>query len=351
MELLRNQSLYFNIGVEPPLYFINSNLLSIVKSGLCYNHDLSFTEDAGMREKSILVTGGSGFIGRNFSAFALTQGARVTILSRTPEFAVRLLPEGVHVIGNLHEIDARDQFDTIVNLAGEPLADRRWTPARKSLFIDSRVNTTKAVVEFFRDRDQKPDLVISGSAVGYYGHSDHRVDETSSSIDCFSSRLCKQWEDSASGFESMGCRVCYLRIGIVLGEGGALARMLPAFRLGLGGPLGAGQQFMSWIHRDDLISLIYHCMNNIKLKGPINATAPNPVTNREFSQTLGAALSRPAKLRMPQMIIRALFGEMGNELLLGGQNVLPKVALESDFIFQYPELNSALRNLLSSPID
>ena len=301
-----------------------------------------------MNDKSILVTGGSGFIGRNFSAFALTQGASVTILSRRPEFARRLLPARVCIVGKLSQIDSRAKFDTVVNLAGEPLAARRWTSARKRLFIDSRINTTKSLVEFFRHQDHKPDLVISGSAVGYYGHSDRCVDEGSPSIDCFSSRLCKNWEDSAFDFESMGCRVCYLRIGIVLGEEGALARMLPAFRLGMGGPLGSGQQYMSWIHRDDLISLIYHCMKDIKLKGPINATAPNPVTNREFSQALGIALSRPAKLSMPPMIVKALFGEMGDELLLGGQHVSPKVALESNFVFQYPELSYALSNLLSS---
>ena len=329
------------------IYLINSNLLSIVKSTLCYNHNPFFAEGFCMERKSILVTGGSGFIGRNFSISALDMGARVTVLTRTPDVSRGLLPAGVSLIRGLTEIDDRDQFDTVVNLAGEPLADRRWTKARKRLFIDSRINTTKSILEFFRHRDSRPSLIISGSAVGYYGHSTQPLDERSSGIDGFSHQLCKNWEASASGFESIGCRVCYLRIGIVLGEAGALARMLPAFRLGLGGPLGSGEQYMSWVHRDDVIALIHHCMNDSKLKGPINATAPNPVTNREFSQVLGTVLSRPAILRMPSMMVKALFGEMGRELLLSGQHVFPKVALDSNFVFQHPKLGPALRNLLS----
>ena len=188
--------------------------------------------------------------------------------------------------------------------------------------------------------------MISGSAIGYYGPGEQAVDETTAPVDGFSHQLCRTWENSARRFEALGCRICYLRTGIVLGEEGALARMLPAFKLGLGGPIGNGLQWMSWIHINDMVELIVHCINNPEIAGAINATAPNPVTNQEFSATLAGLLERPNFFRMPAFMIKLLFGEMGEELLLQGQKVLPAKALNSRFKFQFSNLKGALSNIL-----
>jgi uncharacterized protein (TIGR01777 family) len=160
--------------------------------------------------------------------------------------------------------------------------------------------------------------------------------------------LCKTWEQSAKRFEAIGSRVCYLRTGIVLGEEGALARMLPPFKLALGGPIGTGKQGMSWIHIEDMVGAILHCINTPEISGPVNATAPNPVSNAEFSVSLGAALERPAVLPMPGFMVKLLFGEMGEELLLQGQFVLPNKLLASDYLFQYSDLDKALQQIVAA---
>ena len=308
--------------------------------------NLFLARDVAVRPMSILVTGGSGFIGRHFCESAIARGAQVTVLTRDRAKAARFLPRGVSLYENLNDIGNEEIFDIVVNLAGEPLGDNRWTAKRKKLFIDSRVGITERLLTFFGRRESRPKHVISGSAVGYYGHSSVPLDESSSGSAGFSHQLCRSWEDTALGFESLGSRVCLLRTGIVLGESGALARMLPAFRMGLGGPLGDGGQYMSWIHRDDMISLINHCIEDKGIRGPVNATAPNPVTNREFASMLGATLRRPANIRMPSVMAKALFGEMANELLLNGQRILPTVVLEGGFVFRFPNLESALVDLL-----
>ena len=236
---------------------------------------------------SILVTGGSGFIGRHFCSAADQLGMHLTVLTRNPSAARKRVPDSVKLISRLSQLEADYRPDILVNLAGEPLADGRWTHRRKQKFYDSRINTTDSLFEFFsRAGQQPPKLVISGSAIGYYGPGEQAVDETAAPVDGFSHQLCRTWENSARRFEALGCRICYLRTGIVLGEEGALARMLPAFKLGLGGPIGNGQQWMSWIHINDMVEMIVHCINNPEIEGAINATAPNPVTNEEFSATL-----------------------------------------------------------------
>ncbi len=295
---------------------------------------------------SILVTGGSGFIGSHFCNAATQLGMQLCVLTRNPAVAARRLPDAVQLISRLSELDADYAADIIVNLAGEPLADGRWTHRRKQKFYDSRINTTDSLFEFFANRKVLPKLVISGSAIGYYGPGEHAVDETAEAIDGFSHQLCRTWENSAKRFESLGCRVCYLRTGIVLGEEGALARMLPAFKLGLGGPIGSGKQWMSWIHIDDMVAMILHCINSPGIAGAVNATAPNPVTNRDFSSTLAAQLKRPDFLTMPAIMIKVLFGEMGEELLLQGQKVVPAKLLNSGFKFKYANLKAAVENIL-----
>jgi uncharacterized protein (TIGR01777 family) len=295
---------------------------------------------------SILVTGGSGFIGRHFCAAATRLGVQLCVLTRNPDAAEQRLPDSVRLIKRLSEIDDDYTPDIILNLAGEPLANGRWTHRRKQKFYDSRVNTTDSLFDFFASRQSSPKLVISGSAIGYYGPGEQAVDENGMVADGFSHQLCRTWENSAQRFESLGCRVCYLRTGVVLGEEGALARMLPAFKLGLGGPIGSGKQWMSWIHIEDIVALIFHCINNPNIQGAVNATAPNPVTNRDFSGILAALLKRPNYLAMPAILIKILFGEMGEELLLQGQKVVPAKALASGFEYQYANLKAALKNIL-----
>ena len=299
-----------------------------------------------MPAKSLLLTGGSGFIGRHFCRSAIRSGISVTLLTRNVTAAASVVPETVRLCASLEDIDADTHFDTVVNLAGEPLGDGRWSSARKGKFFTSRVDFTEALVDFFSRRNTPPKQVISGSAIGYYGPGTEPVNESSTATEGFSHTLCHRWEVAASGFERLGSRVCYLRTGIVLGELGALARMLPAFRLGLGGPMGDGEQYMSWIHRDDMVALIKHCIDHPTLSGPVNATAPAPGSNRQFSRELGRALRRPEALPMPAVMARLLFGEMADELLLQGQCVLPEALLATDFRFQYPELGIALEALL-----
>jgi uncharacterized protein (TIGR01777 family) len=295
---------------------------------------------------SILVTGGSGFIGRHFCETIDQLGLKLCVLTRNPQAAAKKLPDSVQLVSRLSELSADYTPEVILNLAGEPLADGRWTHRRKQKFYDSRINTTDSLYDFFAKRETAPKLVISGSAIGYYGPGELAVDETGGAIDGFSHQLCRTWENSAKRFESLGCRVCYLRTGIVLGDEGALARMLPAFKLGLGGPIGTGKQWMSWIHIEDMVEIILHCINNPEIQGAVNATAPNPVTNRDFSATLAAVLKRPDYLTMPSIMIKMLFGEMGEELLLQGQKVVPAKVLGSGFEFKYANLKAALKNIL-----
>ena len=296
---------------------------------------------------SILITGGSGFIGRHFCTQAQQLGFQLCVLTRNPEAAAARLPASVRLIQRLSELEADYAPEVIVNLAGEPLAAGRWTQRRKQRFYDSRINLTGRLYDFCVARGHKPAVVISGSAIGYYGPGDQPVDEHSTAVDGFSHQLCKTWEQSAKRFETLGTRVCYLRTGIVLGEEGALARMLPPFKLAFGGPIGSGKQGMSWIHINDMVGAILHCINNPQIGGPVNATAPHPVSNAEFSTCLGVALNRPARLPMPALMVKLLFGEMGEELLLQGQYVLPNKLLANDFQFQYPDLEQALQQIVA----
>lgn len=295
---------------------------------------------------TMLVTGGSGFIGRHLCLQALEQGWQVIVLTRQAKAAAKGLPSSVRLIERLSDLEASVAVEAVVNLAGKPLAEGRWTEARKRSFIDSRVSTTHRLYDFFRDRSLKPKVVISGSAVGFYGPGEASVDESAQGSEGFSHILCRDWEASAAQFEHLGCRLCYLRTGIVLGGEGALAKMLPAFRLALGGPMGSGKQWMSWIHIDDMVAAILHCVNSEAVSGAVNATAPNPVTNQHFSKALGAAIRRPVIFPMPGLVVKLMFGEMGQELLLQGQFVLPKKLKDTGFEFKYAHVDGALNQLL-----
>jgi uncharacterized protein (TIGR01777 family) len=295
----------------------------------------------------ICITGGTGFIGTALCNRFLREGNSVSVLTRDRRRAARKLGRKLGAVESLEELTAESAPEVIVNLAGRSLGRGRWTPTLKQQFITSRVETTARIVRYLSQAEVKPRILISGSAVGYYGARRNEVlDEFSSPGNEFQADLCKAWEEEALKAEDHGTRVCLLRTGIVLGsEGGALTSMLPSFKLGLGGSLGDGRQWMSWIHMDDLIGIILHLMLHETLAGPFNATAPNPVTNREFAETLGKAMGRPTFMRLPAWLVRAAIGEMAH-MLVTGQKVIPVRLLESGYEFKFPDVGTALEDIL-----
>lgn len=295
----------------------------------------------------ILVTGGTGFVGKNLCRFLLNKGHKLTVLSRKPETVTSFFGESVKGISQLEQLTEQDQFDAIINLAGEGIVDSRWTQSRKQKLLDSRIGVTQQLVEYISRATYKPDVLISGSAIGYYGNKGSvLLNENSHPSEDFAHELCDMWEDAANEAEKLGVRVCVLRIGLVIGEdGGFLKRMLPPFKWGLGGRIGHGEQYMSWIHRDDLIALIDKLLNTKLLHGVFNGTAPHPVTNAEFSQILAKQLNRPACLPVPALVLKVLLGEM-SELLLGGQRVMPARIEKAGFKFKYLTLEQALKSVL-----
>ena len=315
-----------------------------------------------MYQQRYLITGGTGFIGTALVRQLLLDDQQVTVLSRdivkaANHFADTMKAHNIDyknkviVIDNLESLNPDTGFDVVINLAGQGIADKRWTPEVKKQLIDSRIKTTRALCEYLQDALVKPDVFISGSALGYYGlgaGTDHNafVDETGQPDNSFSSQLCVKWENAAKCIEKFGIRTCYLRTGIVLGKnGGALSKMLPAFKLGLGGPMGSGKQWMPWIHRDDLIGIIQFLIENDNISGAVNGTAEQPVSNKIFSKILGKVLKRPAFIPMPAFVLKLMMGEMAEELLLSGRRVIPKKITQAGYEFKFKDLESALRNL------
>ena len=296
----------------------------------------------------ILITGGTGFIGHIVCQNLAGQGHNLTVLSRNPSRVKTFCGPNTSAINSLTELTVERQFDAIINLAGEPIAEARWTPARKIILRKSRIGVTDELVNFISSAHIKPALLISGSAIGYYGNQDDIcLDEHSGFVDDFSHQLCAAWEQSAQRAADFGTRVCILRTGLVIGpEGGFVQRMRAPFRLGLGGVIGNGRQWMSWIHRNDLVSMIGTMLNSKDANGIYNGTAPNPVTNREFTATLAKLLNRPAFLPVPAFALKVLLGEM-SELLLGGQKVLPNRWTAENFSFRFTTLDSALKDTLN----
>ena len=297
----------------------------------------------GSRQE-VLVTGGTGFVGSRLVAALAAAGHSVTVLSRKTVGSTGL-PAGVKVITSLDQLAASARINAVVNLAGEPLANGLWTKAKRARIIASRIDVTEACLELIGRLTVRPEVFISASAIGWYGlRGDEQLDEASSGTDCFSRQVCVAIEAAASKAEALGLRTVRLRIGLVLAaEGGLLGRMVLPFKLGLGGPFGRGRHWMSWIHRDDLVRLICHCIANSALSGPVNGTAPAPVRNRDFTRALGKALHRPALLPVPALPLEWVLGDFAKELLLGGQRVLPEAAQNSGFSFRYPQLDAALK--------
>lgn len=292
----------------------------------------------------VLVTGGSGFIGQALTRALTQRGDQVVILSRQPGKVPAMT--GVVAVDRLQAISGK--VDAVVNLAGAPIVDKRWSESRKQLLRASRIDLTRDLVSWMQTRDLPPAVLVSGSAIGYYGsHQDEVLDENAQVSAGFPHELCNAWEQAALAAESASTRVCLVRTGVVLGPGGALTKMLPPFRLGLGGPIGDGQQWMSWIHLDDEVGAILYLLDNPSLRGPFNLTAPEPVTNEVFSQTLGKVLKRPAAFRMPAFVMRLLLGE-ASELLLEGQRVVPVHLNSAGYAFKYRSLEPALKAVIKT---
>ena len=316
------------------------------KSPVKVKNDISKLNPAGnnnMDSKHYLITGGSGFIGSHLIPQLLAENNTVTVLTRSPAKTLAQFNNTVEVVDDLLKLDLSHKVDVIINLAGQGIADKRWSEDVVKQLFDSRLLVTRSLVKYMEQATHKPELFISGSATGFYGLRDDEVlSETASGDSSLSSEICSEWEDEAKAAEALGIRCCYLRTGIVLGDGGALSKMLLPFKFGLGGPMGSGKQWMSWIHMDDLIGIIQHIVKHPKVSGPVNGTAPNPVTNKEFATTLGKALNRPAFIPLPSFVLKLLMGEMGEELLLSGQRVVPAKMSVSGYPFIHETLESAL---------
>ena len=293
----------------------------------------------------ILLTGGTGFIGSALCARLLKEKHEITVLSRHS----KTIKFPVHGISQLEQQKDDVFFDIAINLAGEPIANKRWTDKQKQLISSSRIETTRNLIDYFKVTKLKPKLLISASAIGYYGiaKTNETITEDTLGDESFSSQLCQQWEATALEAQNLGIRTCLLRTGIVLGKGGgALSKMLLPFKLGLGGKIGLGKQWMSWIHLDDLVGIILCCINCDDLSGPINGTSPNPVTNEVFIKTLGEVLKRPAILAMPTVVVKLLMGQMGEELLLAGKKILPMKMLNAGYKFKYEKLHESLLDVI-----
>ncbi|KJM64127.1 epimerase [Pluralibacter gergoviae] len=294
----------------------------------------------------ILITGGTGLIGRYLVSRLLTLGHAVVVVTRSPDSARQRLDKRVELWPGLEQRSHLNDIDAVINLAGEPIADKRWTDAQKARLCDSRWQITQRLVALIKASDTPPAVLLSGSAAGYYGDlGEVVVTEEEPPHNEFTHKLCARWEQIACEAQSDATRVCLLRTGVVLApDGGILAKMTPPFRLGLGGPIGSGRQYLAWIHIDDMANAILWLLDN-DLRGPFNMVSPYPVRNAQFAHALGRALHRPALIRAPAAAVRLLMGE-SSVLVLGGQRALPKRLEAAGFAFRWYDLDDALADVL-----
>jgi uncharacterized protein (TIGR01777 family) len=312
---------------------------------------------AGNIAMKVAITGATGFVGSRLVDRLQREGHAVTVLTRNPERAARIFPKSTFT--NV-EIVAYSPLESgewqraiagckgVVNLAGEPIAEKRWTTEEKQTILNSRKLGTQRIVEAIALADPRPIVLVNPSAIGYYGSSETAIfDETCPPGNDFLAEVCQTWEAEAEKVKNCGVRLVILRFGIVLGKGGALGKMIPVFKLFAGGPLGTGNQWFSWIHQDDLVNLILAALTRSDLQGTFNATAPNPVRMSELSNTLGQVMNRPSWLPVPALALEMLLGD-GSKVVLEGQQVLPRRTQAAGFQYQYPTLKFALENILSS---
>ncbi|MBT0730023.1 TIGR01777 family oxidoreductase [Rosenbergiella nectarea] len=297
----------------------------------------------------ILITGATGLIGQRLTQTLLSQSHHITAFTRSPERATKLLGPQVELLNSLAGLSSLDGFEAVINLAGEPIADKRWTTSQKQVLCESRWQLTEKIAELIKASTYPPSVLISGSAVGYYGDQGQGlVTEESSPHQEFTWQLCSRWETLALAAQSEKTRVCLLRTGVVLSsEGGALAKMVMPFRACVGGPFGDGQQYMPWIHIEDMLNAIQFLLNQPSLEGPFNMVAPTPVRNQQFSIQLAKVLHRPCFMRVPAALVRCLMGESA-VLVLGGQQAVPQRLIEAGYQFRYSTLQSALTEVVKS---
>ncbi|MFO0658750.1 MAG: TIGR01777 family oxidoreductase [Polyangiaceae bacterium] len=301
--------------------------------------------------KTILVSGGTGFIGKKLVRALLARGDRVWVLTRSgsekkvPEGATALVWDATSIGPWASKLN---ETDVVVHLAGEPVIGARWSDSQKQKIRDSRVVSTRLLVEAIRNATQRPHAFVCASAVGYYGDRDPNevIDEESKPGTGFLADVVKAWEHEAAQAGELGIREARVRIGIVLGDGGALEKMLTPFKMFVGGPLGSGRQAMPWIHGDDMVGLLLFAIDRDEVRGPMNGTAPNPVTMREMAEALGRVLKRPSWIPAPTFALRVVLGESADAVLTG-QRVFPKVAERLGYSFKFRDIEPALRDLLT----
>ncbi|MGF1580918.1 MAG: TIGR01777 family oxidoreductase [Gemmataceae bacterium] len=332
-------------------WFGNSFMRNKLETVFAYRHrtlQLDIAAHLQRREQKamkILITGGTGLVGGDLSAFLSSGGHEVYNLTRNQkedEHSIHWNPDEAKIAE-----DKLNGFDAVVHLAGESIVGR-WSAAKKERILNSRVNGTKLLCEALARQEQPPKVIVSASAIGYYGNrADETMTEESTPGDLFLSDVCKQWEEATKPAADKGIRVVNARIGIVLSpKGGALAQMLFPFRMGGGGVIGSGKQWMSWITLDDVVAGLHHMIETEELRGPVNLVAPNPVTNTEFTKTLGKVLWRPTIFPMPGFAARLVFGQMADELLLASTRVEPTKLQQAGYEFRHSNLEEALRYLL-----
>ncbi|MBN3959804.1 TIGR01777 family oxidoreductase [Nostoc sp. NMS8] len=304
----------------------------------------------------VAITGATGFVGNLLVQRLHAKGHKIVVLTRNTAFAQKVFPSeafpNIEIVAYTPNASGSWQSvisscDGVVNLAGEPIGEGRWTPERKQEILNSRKLGTQKIVEAIANANPQPNVLINASAIGYYGTSETATfDETSLSGNDFLAQVCQAWEAEATKVKDSGVRLVILRLGIVLGNGGALGKMIPPFKLFAGGPIGSGRQWFSWIHVDDLVNLIVQALSKSEIEGIYNATAPNPVRMADLSQTLGQVMNRPSWLPVPAFAIEALLGD-GAIVVLEGQQVIPKRTVETGFEYKYPNLQSALTQILN----
>jgi len=298
----------------------------------------------------IVIAGGTGFIGKALVSRFRDQGHEIILLSRgeqsKADSVLRFCPWDARTLGAwAGEFEAAD---AVINLAGAPIAEKLWTKKQKEIILGSRIQATHAIVQAIAQCERKPKVLINASAIGYYGDvPEGDVTETCPKGSGFLADVCDRWEKEAQGAEKFGVRTVLLRTGMVLGkEGGVLSRMVPLFEFFAGGPLGSGRQWVSWIHREDMVGILFFALENNALSGPMNATAPHPLAMRDFCRALGKILNRPSWLPVPGFVLKLALGEM-SEMLLGGQRAIPQKLLGHHYAFRFSDLPEALMDILS----